>query len=460
MSDFFTRLIERTQGVALVAKPLIPPMFAPVSTTLSDYPQNSTQNSESFKSPSRAILISPSDNPSSAALNQPFRKTSKGRLTPSKQNESDLSEKIEAVSPQALKDQIESGIIVPSSNLMRSKDQTRIKRQKELFDNNEQSINNTLSENDQNTSLVPEQSFKAEKDISGKPIDSGQVNLSQDLPKVEEDQNTDRRLKQLNNERRDESGALIKFEHVNVSQEMAESESDRNIDLYHESSLNEKRLKRLREELIESDQESALREITELKLNQNIDLKHEDSLEEKQDVSGRLIDIDKVSALREKIKANNGQSISLSENSLEEKQNVSGRLVDTEKVNASRVKTETNNDQSSPQPERLLNEKHEASGEPGYLDQASASREIIESSKIKSADTLYLKPYSRAEIRLQQAADMKTSSAEPTIKVTISRVEVRAIMPPASTPPTSRARTRSPILSLDDYLKQRNERQR
>jgi hypothetical protein len=49
-----------------------------------------------------------------------------------------------------------------------------------------------------------------------------------------------------------------------------------------------------------------------------------------------------------------------------------------------------------------------------------------------------------------------SSPPSPTIQVTIGRVEVRAVMPPAQ--PTQAKPTRSaPSLSLEDYLKQRNE---
>jgi hypothetical protein len=49
---------------------------------------------------------------------------------------------------------------------------------------------------------------------------------------------------------------------------------------------------------------------------------------------------------------------------------------------------------------------------------------------------------------------------EPVVKVTIGRVEVRAITPP-KTPPSKRAVARSgPAISLDEYLKQRNEGRR
>ena len=42
----------------------------------------------------------------------------------------------------------------------------------------------------------------------------------------------------------------------------------------------------------------------------------------------------------------------------------------------------------------------------------------------------------------------------PTIKITIGRVDVRAIMPAAPAPRPAPARP-SPALSLEDYLKQR-----
>jgi hypothetical protein len=42
----------------------------------------------------------------------------------------------------------------------------------------------------------------------------------------------------------------------------------------------------------------------------------------------------------------------------------------------------------------------------------------------------------------------------PTIKITIGRVDVRAVMPAAATPHPAPAQRR-PALSLDDYLKRR-----
>jgi hypothetical protein len=47
-----------------------------------------------------------------------------------------------------------------------------------------------------------------------------------------------------------------------------------------------------------------------------------------------------------------------------------------------------------------------------------------------------------------------------TIQVTIGRIEVRAIMPPAAPAPRTKLARTGPTLSLEDYLKQRNEGRR
>ena len=48
----------------------------------------------------------------------------------------------------------------------------------------------------------------------------------------------------------------------------------------------------------------------------------------------------------------------------------------------------------------------------------------------------------------------------PTIQVTIGRVEVRAITPPATPAPRTRPARPGPALSLDDYLRERNRGER
>lgn len=56
-----------------------------------------------------------------------------------------------------------------------------------------------------------------------------------------------------------------------------------------------------------------------------------------------------------------------------------------------------------------------------------------------------------------EMAFVEPSSPPPNIRVTIGRVEVRAIMPPEPKAPPAKPSRPGPALSLDDYLKQRNE---
>ena len=68
-------------------------------------------------------------------------------------------------------------------------------------------------------------------------------------------------------------------------------------------------------------------------------------------------------------------------------------------------------------------------------------------------------PFTRKDSEALQALQQREAPA-PSIRVTIGRIEVRAIMPakePAARPPTRRP---GPKLSLDDYLKQQNGGQR
>ena len=68
-------------------------------------------------------------------------------------------------------------------------------------------------------------------------------------------------------------------------------------------------------------------------------------------------------------------------------------------------------------------------------------------------------PFTRTDSEALQALQQREAPA-PSIRVTIGRIEVRAIMPakePAARPPTRRP---GPKLSLDDYLKQQNGGQR
>ncbi len=49
-----------------------------------------------------------------------------------------------------------------------------------------------------------------------------------------------------------------------------------------------------------------------------------------------------------------------------------------------------------------------------------------------------------------------TSTKPPSVRVTIGRVDVRAVMPSAAQAPLPKTTNTSPVQSLDDYLKQRN----
>jgi phage tail sheath protein FI len=57
-------------------------------------------------------------------------------------------------------------------------------------------------------------------------------------------------------------------------------------------------------------------------------------------------------------------------------------------------------------------------------------------------------------VRLENLAPTSNPPAAPTIRVTIGRIEVRAVMPPAM-PAKERTRT-APKLSLDEYLRSQN----
>jgi hypothetical protein len=62
---------------------------------------------------------------------------------------------------------------------------------------------------------------------------------------------------------------------------------------------------------------------------------------------------------------------------------------------------------------------------------------------------------SRAEKRAEAAARAE-DGGPPVVRVTIGRVEVRAVTPPAQSPAGPAAKKRAaPTLSLEDYLKQR-----
>ncbi len=68
---------------------------------------------------------------------------------------------------------------------------------------------------------------------------------------------------------------------------------------------------------------------------------------------------------------------------------------------------------------------------------------------------LEVPPAARPPDQVHSHMAVQKSSSAPTIKVTIGRIEIRAVAPPQM--PIQRQRTPGPVLSLDNYLKQRNE---
>ncbi len=380
MSDFLTRLVERTQGTVQVAQPVIPPMFASVSTTLSDYSQNSLRDSEPMNVPNilnRAMVTPPANELSSATLNQSFQRTSGKRFAPLRQVETDLSEQVESSFPQA-----EQGIIEHSSNLRCPENLTDSKPQKENFSgNNDSSTHKIVTEYAQKTRIVAEKTLDAKRDDSGKLVEPDRLDAQLNLPDAERTQNTGAQFKPLGTDKRNVSPGVIKNKSISAPQELAEIEPVQNIGLRPENSLKEKRV--ASKEQIEPHEAGALHKIIEVKPVQK-----------------------------------------------------------------------------SLQSEHSLNEKQDAPGEPIYFNRASALRKKPESIEVKSAKTPYPKPHSPGDIRFQQDSRTEPSPVESTIKVTIGRVEVRAIMPAMPSPPAKRAKSQGPILSLDDYLKQRNEGKR
>lgn len=61
---------------------------------------------------------------------------------------------------------------------------------------------------------------------------------------------------------------------------------------------------------------------------------------------------------------------------------------------------------------------------------------------------------------LESGKTRSTPASAPSIRVTIGRIEVRAVSPPAPPPPQPRATRPLPALTLGEYLRQRNEGKR
>lgn len=100
----------------------------------------------------------------------------------------------------------------------------------------------------------------------------------------------------------------------------------------------------------------------------------------------------------------------------------------------------------SSEPTTLINKLQVADGE----DHSLASKGFIHSERAGNFE----QPIHSITDRLSE--QRRTPSATPTIKVTIGRIDVRAVMQKAESTPVRRVVSPKPKLSLDDYLKQRS----
>jgi hypothetical protein len=402
MSDFLTRLIERTQGVVPVAQPLIPPMFAMAPTTLYDNQQSPSQGNELLKVPNNILVhspktlpesfVSPQKNSTLEMPRQPSHKIDNIRFAQLEDIESDDSERIETESQPVISGQIDSGDFELASSLVNHRIQINNKLPKKNFsDDHEFSTTMIVSEHDQSTIQQPEHSHDFKRT----------VNVVPNMHEAELDQNNTQEPKHLPDEKQNASSGSIDSLQTSAFRETSEIKRNQNINQQPELLFDEKK-------------EFVLRGITEKERHHNIRQKPEHSFYEESNASGKSIDSEKESVLQG-------------------------------------IKKTKNHQYTSQKPELLFNKEKDAPGR--SIDSGKAS-------SLQGKTESYLNPYSPGKIGLQQAVGKESSAEESIIKVTIGRVEVRAIMPPAAAGATPRSRSQSQILSLNDYLKQRNEGKR
>ncbi len=119
------------------------------------------------------------------------------------------------------------------------------------------------------------------------------------------------------------------------------------------------------------------------------------------------------------------------------------------------------NQRDNPEPKQSIDAKNDSSDLQINSNKLSIIRGDIGTQavpEVQNTKTYILKSHATERIRSSYVVMPTSSSSTPTIQVTIGRIEVKAITPPVI--PAQRSHTHNPILSLDDYLKQRNRRQR
>lgn len=136
---------------------------------------------------------------------------------------------------------------------------------------------------------------------------------------------------------------------------------------------------------------------------------------------------------------------------------VVARRVVTEQEAESRSADATPLQQSPgvPSPRRLA-ETPRRQESPAVGSDARTVAEAV-SARPTSQPPIVLRPQLRTLIEQteQQGNEIKEDRAAPTIRVTIGRIDVRAVFAPP--PPAQRARPPAPALSLDDYLRSRDK---
>ncbi len=168
MSDFLTRLAERTLGLVPVAQPIIAPMFAP--NTLNDNIQGLVQSDGS-----------------QGALNK--NQASSAQETQLAFSKSDLT--VETKFPEMMTGHNDNYIFKPISKSVNSKGLPKSKHSKaNISDRNEPNESSTdvvVSEQNQRNSQGPKHSFNAQKDVSEPRIVLDELSTMQwDIPAAPE----------------------------------------------------------------------------------------------------------------------------------------------------------------------------------------------------------------------------------------------------------------------------------
>lgn len=89
----------------------------------------------------------------------------------------------------------------------------------------------------------------------------------------------------------------------------------------------------------------------------------------------------------------------------------------------------------------------------------SSTRVSVSARDARPRTTAMLQPPASQPLLSSTAPVNQVEQQPPTVKITIGRIDVRAVMPPAQPAATSRGRAK-PALSLEGYLKQREEGKR